>query len=68
MGAIPAASMAAMWSALSRTASRPPCTAGCSVLTRPSSISGNPVTASTGVTGTPAAARAAAEPPVDRIS
>ena len=68
IGAMPALSMAAMWSADSRSASRPPCTAGCSVLTRPSSISGNPVTESTGVTATPAAARAAAEPPVDRIS
>ena len=32
---------------LSRTARMPPCTAGCSVLTRPSSISGKPVTSST---------------------
>ena len=31
----------------------PPCTAGCSVLTRPSSISGKPVTSETLTTGQP---------------
>ena len=48
-----------------RRARMPPCTAGCSVFTRPSSISGTPVTSETLVTGTAAAARARAVPPVD---
>ncbi len=42
--------------------------AGWRVLTRPPRHSGNPVTASTAVTGTPAAAMAAAVLPVDTIS
>ena len=42
--------------------------AGWSVLTRPPRHSGNPVTDSTGVTGTPAALIAAAVLPVDTIS
>ncbi len=50
------------------SASRPACTRGCSVLTRPSSTSGKPVRSSTLVTGTPAAAIAAAVEPVDTIS
>src|SRR5207248_962303 len=36
-----------------------------SVLTRPSSISGNPVTWATSVTGSPASCRARADPPVE---
>jgi hypothetical protein len=46
----------------------PACTRGCSVLTRPSRHSGNPVTSSTAVTGTPAAATAAAVDPVDTMA
>src|SRR5947207_5985619 len=42
----------------------PPCSAGCSVLTRPSSISGNRVTADTLVTANPPAASARDVPPV----
>src|SRR5688500_6841510 len=41
---------------------------GCSVLTRPSSISAAPVTSLTRVTGTPASAKAAAVPPDETIS
>ncbi len=41
-------------SALRRSASSPPWIFGCSVFTRPPSISGTPVTSSTGVTGIPA--------------
>src|SRR5438045_629602 len=41
---------------------------GCSVLTRPSIISGNPVTLETLVTATPAVSRTRAVPPVDTIS
>ena len=47
------------------SASSPPWIAGCRVLTRPSRHSGNPVTCSTGVTGSPASAIALAEPPVE---
>src|SRR5947199_363959 len=39
--------------------------AGCKVLTRPSRNSATPVTSATSVTGTPAAARVCAEPPVE---
>ena len=46
----------------------PPWTRGCSVLTRPSRISGAPVKSLTSRTGTPASASACAVPPVDRIS
>src|SRR5215472_5548246 len=52
---------------LARSASRPACTAGWRVLTRPSRHSGKPVSFSTGRTGTPAAVIAAAVLPVDTI-
>jgi len=48
--------------------SRPPCTIGCRVLTRPSRHSGKPVSSSTRVTGTPAAAIVPAVEPVDTSS
>ena len=51
-----------------RRASSAPWMAGCSVLTRPSSSSGKPVTFSTSSTGTLAARSAAAVPPVEMIS
>src|SRR5688572_2611790 len=51
-----------------RRPSRPPCTRGCSVLTRPSMISGKPVYAETSVTGRPASVSVRAVPPVLRIS
>ena len=50
------------------SASSPACTLGCNVLTLPSNDSGNPVTSSTGVTGTPASAITFAVPPVETIS
>ena len=56
---------AAMWAGRSRRAKRPPCTRGCRVLTRPSSISGKPVMAATSVTGRPLSASSLAVPPVD---
>ena len=65
---MPCSCSAAMCSGRSRRASRAPWMAGCSVLTRPSSSSGKPVTSSTVVTGTPAARSAAAVPPVEMIS
>src|SRR5690606_33373209 len=48
--------------------SRPPCTTGCRVLTRPSIISGNPVTSLTSRTCRPASRIALAVPPVDNSS
>ena len=65
---MPCSSAAAMCAGTSRRASRPPCTRGCSVLTRPSIISGKPVRSSIGRTGTPASASALAVPPVETIS
>ena len=65
---MPCSAACAMWSGLPRLASRPPCTRGCSVFTRPSIISGNCVTSSMGVTGTPASLSARAVPPVEMIS
>ena len=41
---------------------------GCSVFTRPSSISGKPVTSATSTTGTPDSRSSFAVPPVERIS
>src|SRR5215510_8878582 len=52
-------------SSVPRRPRRPPCTFGCSVLTRPSMISGKPVSVDTSVTGTPAWRSAAAVPPVE---
>ncbi len=65
---MPCSAAWAMWAATSRRANRPPCTRGCSVFTRPSIISGNCVTSSMGVTGTPASAMTLAVPPVEMIS
>ncbi len=56
-----------MWSELSRRASRAAWSRGCSVFTRPSRISGEPVNSATSVTSRPASRIAAAVPPVDRI-
>ena len=49
----------------SRRASNAPCTRGCSVLTRPSNISGNPVNSATSVTCNPCDASKLAVPPVE---
>src|SRR5258708_7571376 len=68
IGAMGCGPIAATCSGASRRARMPPWMVGCSVLTRPSIISGKPVWAETSVTATPALAIAAAEPPVDRIS
>ena len=62
---MPCSASAAMCAGTSRRASRPPCTLGCSVFTRPSSISGNCVTSATSVTGRPASCSSLAVPPVD---
>src|ERR1700723_3556822 len=65
---MPCAIIACACSALSRIASNPPCPFGCRVLTRPSIISGNPVSSETSVTFSPAAAIALAVPPVETRS
>jgi len=65
MVSMPWACSAAMCSGKSRRASRPPWIFGCSVLTRPSSISGKPVWSATSVTGRPASASSLAVPPVE---
>ncbi len=67
-GAMPSSASWAWCAAFAVSASRPACTRGCSVLTRPSRHSGKPVSSSTGVTGTPAAAILAAVLPVETIS
>ena len=58
----------AMSSLRPRRARMPPWTAGCSVFTRPSMISGKPVTCEIPVTGTPAFSSARAVPPVETSS
>jgi len=64
---IPCCASARRCSGASRRARMPACTAGCSVFTRPSRISGNPVTRATSVTAMPRSLRARAVPPVERI-
>src|SRR4028119_2147213 len=56
------------WSGFSRSARMPPWILGCRVFTRPSSISGAPVTSSTWTTGTRDSSSAFAVPPVEMIS
>src|SRR5690348_13519922 len=51
-----------------RTARIPPVILGCMVLTRPSSISGKPVTSATSRTGTPESRMSLAVPPVEITS
>src|SRR3954454_23689289 len=68
MAGSPCSSRAAKCSGRSRRARMPPCTPGCSVLTRPFRISGAPVTSLTSVTAIPAPRRALAVPPVDTSS
>src|SRR5262245_58974924 len=68
MGAILCVAISAAWVLSVRRPRMPPWIAGCSVLTRPSMISGKPVWSETSVTFTPASRSALAEPPVDRIS
>src|SRR5262245_32367844 len=61
-------SIAARCSLFPRIASSPPCTFGCSVLTRPSIISGEPVRSATSTTERPASLSAFAVPPVETSS
>src|SRR4051812_13603568 len=64
IGLMPCSRMAAACSGLSRRASRPPWILGGSVFTRPSIISGKPVTSATSVTGSLFSRRNFAVPPV----
>ena len=59
------ASIAATCAGKSRRASKPPCTTGCNVLTRPSIISGKPVASATSCTSRPASRSTLADPPVE---
>src|ERR1700689_882988 len=65
MGAMPCFGIASMGDGSARLASIPPCSAGCSVLTLPSSISGNWVTEATSSTASPASISVLAVPPVE---
>src|SRR5271170_3372011 len=65
---MPWAIIAARCAGSLRIASRPPCTRGCSVFSRPSIISGKPVSVPTSTTATPLRASAVAVPPVETIS
>src|SRR3954468_5000034 len=68
MGSMPWALISAWSLATSRRARRAPWIFGCSVLTRPASISFTPVTSATARTAIPSFARSSAVPPVERIS
>ncbi len=68
IGGKPAFFIAALCAGSSRRASRPAWTFGCSVFTRPSSISGKPVYADTSVTFRPSFCSSFAVPPVDSSS
>ena len=65
---MPWSAIALACSASSRTASRPPWTIGCNVLTRPSIISGKPVRSLTSFTVSPASRSVLAVPPVETSS
>src|SRR5512135_2938494 len=68
MGNRPWAAIWARCSGLVFWARSPPCTLGCRVLTRPSSISGKPVNSETSLIASPASRSSLAVPPVERIS
>ena len=66
MGAMPCSAITA--SSVPARPSRPPCTTGCSVVTRPSIMSGKPVASLTSFTASPASRKAFAVPPVESSS
>src|SRR5512135_3050013 len=68
MGRMPCSFICFTWPGSFRLPSMPPCTFGCSVFTRPSSISGKPVNSETSMTLTFASRSALAVPPVESIS
>src|ERR1700723_6285 len=65
MGRIPCSATAVRWAGFSRRCRIPPCTLGCKVLTRPSSISGNPVSSEISFTAMPESRSSLAVPPVE---
>src|SRR5512143_3952722 len=67
-GRIPCSFICFTWPLSPLLPSMPPCTFGCRVFTRPSSISGKPVNSETSMTFTLASRSAFAVPPVDSIS
>ena len=67
-GSTPSSASSAWCPVSAVSASRPACTRGCSVFTRPPRHSGKPVSSSTCVTGTPAPPILAAVLPVETIS
>src|SRR6266478_4761076 len=68
MGAMPCCAACFWSSACPRRKSRPPCTLGCRVFTRPPNISGQPVKSETSRTAIPDSRSSLAVPPVERIS
>src|SRR2546426_4021743 len=62
---MPCSARVSKCSGFRRSARIPACTRGCKVFTRPPSISGKPVTSSTGVTARPASRSACAVPPLE---
>ena len=68
MPSMPRSLSSATWESKSRLARIPAWMTGCRVLTRPSRISGNPVTSESSVTGSPAAVSSPRVPPVLMIS
>src|SRR5437868_9049982 len=68
MAGIWCSATAARCAGLERTCKMPPCTRGCSVFTRPSSISGKPVSAATSFTSMPLSLSNLAVPPVETSS
>ena len=65
IGAMPCSATALRCDAISRRCRMPPCTLGCSVFTRPSSISGKPVSSEMSFTVTPESRNSFAVPPVE---
>src|SRR5579864_2877453 len=68
MGRMPCSATAAWCAWFPRTCRMPPCTRGCSVLTRPSSISGKPVSSEMSFTGMLESRSSLAVPPVEKSS
>ena len=68
IGLIPSSFICFLWESLFLNARSPPCTFGCSVFTRPSIISGNPVYSEISITAMPFSFSNLQVPPVEIIS
>src|SRR6202167_4177562 len=68
IGWMPCSATAAVCAGFSRRCRMPPCTLGCSVFTRPSSISGKPVRSEISLTAMRESRRSLAVPPVEMSS